>query len=140
MLPALVRSKSSRLATRVLPILVLLGALGGAAAVQAESAAAQIPSPPSTIFGSISDSAGPVPAGLTVEAYVGDRLCGSRQTEMTGEPPGRVTVYSVNVVSAAQTAGCGTEGAAVRIKVGDRFATQTAVWREIGRASCRERV
>ena len=85
--------------------------------------------PPSTVFGSISDSAGPVPAGLTVEAYIDDKLCGTKgRTEFTGDGSSRVTVYVVDVVSESQTPGCGKDGKEIKIKVGDRFATQVAKW------------
>jgi hypothetical protein len=85
--------------------------------------------PPSTVVGSIADAAGPVAAGVPVEAYVGTTLCGKGATEFTGEGAARVTVYAVDVVSREQTAGCGSDNAEVRIKVGDRFAAQTAKWR-----------
>ena len=88
-------------------------------------------SPPSTVFGSISDSGGNVEAGVAVEAYIGNTLCGTKgKTEFTGEGSARVTVYVVDVVSDDQTAGCGKMNAQqqIRIKVGDRFADQTAIW------------
>jgi hypothetical protein len=103
----------------------LVAAFGGSAAI------AQIPQPPSTIFGSISDSAGPVPEGLPVQAYVGDKLCTDNtpsETKVTGDGDARVTVDVVNVLSGEQTAGCGKANGDVRIKVGDRFATTTAKW------------
>jgi hypothetical protein len=85
--------------------------------------------PPSTIYGSVTDAAGDVPEGLAVEAYIGEVLCGTRgRTEFTGDGAARVTVYAVNVVSASQVAGCGVDGARVRIKIGERFASGTAGW------------
>jgi hypothetical protein len=104
-------------------------ALGMVALRVPGATSAQIPSPPSTFFGSVTDAAGPVAAGVRVEAYIGDKLCGTRETEFTGDGDARVTVYSVHVVSSSQTAGCGTDGAVVRVKVGDRFAEQTGRWR-----------
>ena len=108
----------------------LLVALGGAAV-----ALAQIPSPPSTVFGSISDEAGPVAEHLPVQGYIGDKLCSASassatrgETQFTGDGSARVTVYVIDVFSAEQTPGCGTQGAVVRIKIGDRFATQTGRW------------
>ncbi len=98
------------------------------AAVSARPAAAQF-DPPSTIFGSVTDSAGPVPEGLPVEAYIGDTLCGKDgKTEYTGDGPARVTVYVVDVVADSQIRGCGRAGVEVRIKIGDRFAPQVARW------------
>lgn len=98
-------------------------------AVGVTLAAAQF-SPPSTVFGSVTDAAGPVASGLPVEAYIGDILCGTKgKTEFTGDGAARVTVYFVDVVSESQTPGCGKDGAEVRIKLGDRFATQTTRWK-----------
>lgn len=85
--------------------------------------------PPSTVFGSISDAAGPVDAGVTVEAYIDGKLCGTKgRTEFTGDGAARVTVYVVDVVSESQTPGCGKDGKEVKIKVGDRTANQVAKW------------
>jgi hypothetical protein len=100
-----------------------IGALG------AEGALAQF-GPPSTVFGSINDAAGPVPEGLKVEAYIGEVECsdGHGQTQFTGVGSSRVTVYAVDVVSREQRPGCGFDGADVRIKVGDRFAPQSTKW------------
>jgi len=113
-------------AGRVL-VFALVGLLSLAAVAQA-SAQFQ---PPSTVFGSIADSEGTVEAGLPVEAYIGDTLCGKDgKTEFTGDGSARVTVYVVDVVDESQTPGCGRRdaGTRIRIKVGDRFAEQTAVW------------
>ena len=110
-------------------IAALLGAMWCALALLT-AASAQF-QPPSTVFGSISDSAGTVDAGVAVEAYIGDKLCGTKgKTEFTGDGPARVTVYVVDVVAEEQIAGCGRRGAnqRVRIKIGDRFADQTAIW------------
>lgn len=106
-------------------VFAVLAAL--ALALGISSAAAQFP--PSTVYGSVTDSAGPVEAGLAVEAYIGDKLCGKGFTEFTGDGDAKVTVYSADVVTREQTAGCGFDGAEVRIKIGDRFAAQTASWR-----------
>jgi hypothetical protein len=113
---------------------LLRGALRAALSACALALAAATPAfaqfdPPSTIFGSVSDSEGPVPAGLPVEAYIGDTLCGKDgKTEYTGEGSARVTVYVVDVVANSQINGCGRAGAEVRIKIGDRFAPQVARW------------
>lgn len=94
------------------------------------TALAQMPSsPPSTVFGSVTDEAGVVPEGLPVEGYVGDKLCGNDgKTQFTGEGDARVTVYWVNIVADEQTPGCGKTGKEMRIKIGDRFAKQTGKW------------
>ncbi len=107
----------------------LAAAVAGMASLAAVLPVAAQFDPPSTIFGSIADSAGPVPAGVPVEAYIGDTLCSTgAQTEYTGEGSTRVTVYAVDVVADSQKSGCGRQGAEVRIKVGDRFAPQVARW------------
>ena len=100
----------------------IFGALGWA------TVAAQF-GPPSTIYGSVTDEAGPVPAGLPVEAYIADKLCGKGNTEFTGDGAAKVTVYYADVFSREQTPGCGFEGAEVRFKIGERFAIQTAKWK-----------
>lgn len=93
-------------------------------------AVAQIPSPPATVFGSVTDQAGPVAENLPVQGYIGDKLCGTRGfTQFTGEGSAKVTVYFVDVLSAEQTPGCGTDGAEIRVKIGDRFANQTTKWK-----------
>jgi hypothetical protein len=111
-------------------IVLALAALSLAtlALLGAPPAGAQVFGPPMTLFGSITDSEGPVAEGLPVEAYVGNTLCGRGVTEPTGDGDGRVIVYAVHVVAREQTAGCGSLDAVVRVKIGDRFATQTATW------------
>lgn len=110
----------------ILP-LVLVAVATGASQVQA-----QIGPPPATVFGSIADSAGDVPAGLPVEAYIGDFLCGESRTEKTGEGSARVTVYSIHVLADGEgmgaRKGCGKPGIEIRIKVGDRFAPGIVRW------------
>lgn len=115
---------SPRLAARFAVVSALLLSVAGATVASAQFA------PPSTVFGSVTDSAGPVDAGLPVQAYVGDLLCGTKgKTEFVGDGPARVTVYAINVSADADVAGCGKDGSEVRIKIGDRFAAQTARWR-----------
>jgi hypothetical protein len=93
-------------------------------------AGAQIPEPPSTIAGSITDAGGPVPAGVQVEAIVNNRICGTTQTVYTGEGAARVTVYVVDVASESQTEGCGKPGDAVRLRIGDRLAPRAVAWEQ----------
>lgn len=93
--------------------------------------------PPSTVFGSIADSEGPIEEALPVVAYVGDVVCSytgddprfKEETVYVGDGDGQVAMYTVNVFAATQRPGCGTEGAEVRIQIGDRVAPQTAIWR-----------
>ncbi|MEX0782390.1 MAG: hypothetical protein WD557_07055 [Dehalococcoidia bacterium] len=103
-------------------------ALAGAAALAASQASAQIPQPPATVFGSVTDDAGPIAEGLRVEAYIGDKLCGEGETGFTGDGDAQVTVYYADVFSEQQTEGCGAEGEEVTLKIGERFATQTFLW------------
>jgi hypothetical protein len=100
------------------------------ASFSAGVARAQVFGPPMTLFGSISDAAGPIDAGVPVEAYVGDKLCGKGKTEFVGDGANRVTAYAADVVSKEQTTGCGSIGVEVRVKIGERFATQTAKWQQ----------
>lgn len=103
-------------------------ALAGAGALMATNVAAQIPNPPSTVFGSVTDDAGRVPENLRVEAYIGDTLCGEGATGYTGDGDAQVTVWYADVVSSQQEAGCGEPGKEVRIKIGERFADETFRW------------
>lgn len=104
-------------------------AVSVAGSSMALAAPAQLPSPPSTIFGSINDADGPVAAGVEVQAYIGDKLCSTGGiTEKTGDGDAQITAYAVDVDSDGQTPGCGTDGAAVTIKIGDKTAEQTAKW------------
>jgi hypothetical protein len=109
---------------------LVLGAVAfaGAAALTASQASAQIPQPPSTVFGSVTDDAGPIDEGLRVEAYIGDILCGEGETGLTGDGDARVTVYYADVVSEQQLEGCGASGKEVTLRIGDRSATQTFLW------------
>lgn len=111
----------------------LAPAILAVAAIMPLSAQAQIPSPPSTVVGSIADSDGKVAADTPVEAYIGDQLCGRARTFLAGEGSGQVTMYVIDVFAAEQTPGCGTQplnapGSEIRFKIGDRFAAQTARW------------
>lgn len=104
-------------------LVVLVVSLAAAATASAQF------NPPSTVVGSISDSAGPFPEGVLVEAYIGDVQCGlSGKTLYYGDGSGRITVYVVDVVSESQRAGCGSDNKEVRIKIGDRFVDQTVRW------------
>jgi hypothetical protein len=115
----------------VLGLTMAAAALVVASVAFADRAHAQF-GPPSTVWGAVADSAGQVPAGLAVEAYIDNTLCSLAtdpgRTAFTGEGSSRITVYLVQVVSQEQKPGCGKPGATVRIKVGDRFADQTARW------------
>jgi hypothetical protein len=112
---------------------LVVGATLLAAIFSLSRASAQIPSPPTLVFGSVTDSAGVVPENLPVVAYIGDKECGTQGgTQFTGEGAARVTVYWITVISDSQIAGCGKPDSEIRIKIGDRFAPQTAKWSTSG--------
>lgn len=111
-----------------LPIAAMLLLSAPVFAQQQSPAQGGIPQPPSTIAGSIADEAGPVPAGLPVEALIGNNVCGTSETAYTGEGDARTTVYVVDVVSETQIEGCGRDGVAVRIRIGDRLSEQPVTW------------
>ena len=117
-------SRGLAAALGIASVMSLFAALGP---VGASIAHAQF-GPPMSVFGSISDSAGAIPDGVVVEGYVGNALCGKGRTQFTGDGDGRVTVFFVNVASREQTANCGTAGAEVRIKIGERFAPGSVKW------------
>lgn len=111
---------------------LLAGATGALLAVALFSLSpvrAQVPGPPMTLYGSISDSAGPIPVDTPVEMYVGDTLCGKTKVFYAGEGDAAVALYVGDVVGDEQTKGCGKDDIDVRVKVGDRFADQKAKWR-----------
>jgi hypothetical protein len=105
---------------------VALGSL--ALAVGSHPASAQIPPPPVLVYGTVDDEAGDIPAGVPVLAFIGDVECtsGTHATGKTGEGSARVTTYALDVFVDGHRPGCAQPGSVVRIKVGDRFAGQTA--------------
>lgn len=118
-MPRLIRAGAVLLA----PSLLLVAAI-------APAAAQGIPyGPPATVLGSVADSSGAVPADVKVTAFIGDVQCGEGATYLYGKVGEEVTLYVVDVVVEGQTAGCGRDGAQIRIRVGERDAEQTATWR-----------
>jgi opacity protein-like surface antigen len=71
------------------------------------SVSAQPPTPPNRFFGNVTGAA----AGTDVTATIGGNVCG--QTTVQAD-----SSYVLDAVSSGQTAGCGTEGAAVDFTVG----------------------
>jgi hypothetical protein len=118
----------SRTTLIAVPLAAFLFLAAPVVAQQPDPTQGGIPQPPSTIAGSITDAAGPVPAGLPVEAVIGNKVCGTSETVYTGEGDARVTVYVVDVVSETQIPDCGRDGVAVRIRVGDRLSEKPVVW------------
>jgi len=74
--------------------------------LMAASASAQPPTPPNRFFGNVTGAS----AGASVQATIGGVVCGQTTVKADG-------TYVLDVVSSAQTAGCGTEGAAVSFTV-----------------------
>lgn len=72
--------------------------------------------PPTRVFGSVTVGGRPAPLGTVVQALIGDKVCGEGQVRRVSDeiPVG----YVVDVVSATQTPGCGTDGATIVFKVG----------------------
>lgn len=109
---------------------VLVTSLLTAVAAIAPAAAQQPPyGPPATVLGSVADSSGQVAPDLVVTALIGDVECGTGNTYLYGKPGEEVTLYVVDVVVEGQTAGCGRDGAEIRVRIGEREAEQTATWR-----------
>jgi len=108
---------------------VAVAALAAALAV-ASLARAQVFGPPSTFFGTIVDSAGEIPENTIVEAYIGTTKCNTKDGKVLYATDGktRIATYIIDVVSDEQKAGCGKRDSTVRIKIGDRLATQTGTW------------
>lgn len=117
-----------RITLIALPVAALLLFAAPAFAQNPEPTQGGIPQPPSTIAGSITDEAGPVPAGLPVEALIGNKVCGTSETVYTGDGAARVTVYVVDVVSESQIADCGRDGVPVRIRVGEKLSERPVTW------------
>jgi len=73
--------------------------------------------------GSVWKDGASAPEGTRVEALVGEKVCG--ETTAYGL---RESHYSMWILSAKEKAGCGTEGAEVRFRVGGTTANETAEW------------
>lgn len=113
-----------------LPAIALL--VGLASLLSTGTASAQIPQPPTTFYGSVTDAAGRVPAGVPVTAIVNNNICGEATTMQVGEGNSLVTMYVIDVISDRQTSGCGKPGDAVRLRVGDRLAEEAVEWAGTG--------
>lgn len=93
----------------------------------ADSASAQVPTPPFLVYGTVTDADGSVGTDVPVLAYIGDVECtsGNHVTVQTGEGDAAVIVYSIDLFAGGQRPGCAGAGSEVRIKIGDRFAPGT---------------
>jgi hypothetical protein len=105
-----------RVVPRVLLPIVLLATAAGLAA----PATAQ-PAPPNRFFGTARLNGTTPPAGTPVTAYINNQLCGTGQVRDDGR-------YVVDVVDAAQMAGCGTPGATITFQIGGVQTGQTGTY------------
>ena len=83
------------------------------------------PSLPSVFLGTVTADGGPVAADVEVAAFIGDVDCSSTHTTYIS---GGASKYIAQVAHESERAGCGTDGAEVRFRVGNRWATQTGTW------------
>lgn len=65
-----------------------------------------------------------VPSGTVITAWVGSRQCGTTTTSGGS--------FVIAVASATQTAGCGTNGATVTLRVNGQLATPTVTFQSGG--------
>ena len=87
--------------------------------------ASSVPTPPATYYGTLQPSPSYTPkTGVTVEAWIGNTVCGKSQTRLVG---GHV-IYSVAVSAAGEEglASCGTQGRTVSIHI--EMLTLTTLW------------
>ncbi len=79
-----------------------------------------IPTPPSAFYGTVT----PAGAGQTVRALIGGVECGTATTfTQNGQ-----TSYNMNVVSADERAGCGTQGATITFQVDSSAVNESGSW------------
>ena len=83
------------------------------------------PTLPSVFLGTVTADGGPVAADVEVAAFIGDVDCSSTHTTYIS---GGASKYIAQVAHESERAGCGTDGAEVRFRVGNRWATQTGTW------------
>lgn len=103
-------------------VLTLVSAPGAAG-----DAANSFPTPPATYYGQVLAGTGFTPeAGMTVNAWLADRLCGQ---DVTIEQEERV-VYAVNVAGEGPggSDGCGALGRNIVFQVGGQFMAPTPAW------------
>jgi hypothetical protein len=94
-------------------VVYLLASGGSTAAPQPVGRSPSAASAVQHFSGSLTIEGGPAPAGTSLQAFVGDNLCGSQVIS----EPGR---YSLDV-SAGTNGGCGQDGAAVQFAVTPQF-------------------
>jgi hypothetical protein len=102
----------------------LMGTVTGIVAVLLCAAVAQAQTPPTRTFGSVTIDGQPAPAGTKVEALILDKVCGENVVRRLNDeiPVG----FVVDVASAAQSPGCGSDGDRIAFRVGGVTVDQTA--------------
>ncbi len=103
----------------------IVAVLAAALTLSVIGVASAQPTPPSTFMGTVTSPDGEVAAGLSVEAYVGETLCNTRDTETYADSAG-VTRYWVSVHNSSTEAACGGVGAEIRFQIGGQNAVETA--------------
>lgn len=88
--------------------------------------AQQPPQLPAVFYGTVSVDGAAVPEGTEVRAFVGGQDCSQDAARARRE--GDVSVYVVTVMHDSQRAGCGSPGASVTFRVGEREAGQRGAW------------
>ena len=101
----------------------ILAAAATALALSFVTVVSAQPTPPSVFTGTVTSPDGPVAAGLSVEAYVGETLCNNDATETFSRSSG-VTAYFVVVHNDSTRDGC-SDGD-IRFEIGGRAANETA--------------
>jgi hypothetical protein len=82
--------------------------------------------PPTRVFGSVTVDGQTPPVGTTVEAFIGDRRCGTGDVRELGDPIG--TGFLVDVDADAFNPGCGNDGETITFVVGGVPAAETATF------------
>ncbi len=103
----------------------IVAVLAAALTLSVIGVASAQPTPPSTFMGTVTSPDGEVAAGLSVETYVGETLCNTRDTETYADSAG-VTRYWVSVHNSSTEAACGGVGAEIRFQIGGQNAVETA--------------
>jgi subtilisin-like proprotein convertase family protein len=97
---------------------------------EAATADASLPLPPATYYGSVTGLNGVKPtAGATVEARIGEKVCGTSTTQEYPANSGKI-VFAVSVFAddGAQWAGCGVPGRTVSFRIGTVELPYRALW------------
>jgi hypothetical protein len=98
-----------------------------AAALVAASVATGLhaqPSPPNRFFGNLTIDGMPGPAGTSVRAFIAGKDCTTPRDPFP-VPAGQ---YALEVAHTSQIPGCGTPGAEIQFRIGDRVANEVGIF------------